>query len=253
MRLDGLNTLITGAGSGIGAATAIRFAQEGANVVLCGRREGPLETVAEAVRAQGRRALVQVCDVTREEDCEASVTRTREMLGPLDILFNNAGIIYREKPAHRTSLEEWEETFAVNTRGTFLMSKAALRVMLPRKSGSIVNNASCVGLIGGEGIVAYAASKGAVVLLTRSMALDHASDGIRVNCVCAGSVDTPMLDREMEEMGGADIILPIFEQRHPMGRVGTAEEVASAVLFLASSEASFVTGVALPVDGGRVA
>ena len=159
----------------------------------------------------------------------------------------------RELAELRGRLDEWEDTFSVNVTGTFLMSKAVLPGMLARGSGSIVHNASCVGLAGGEAIAAYAASKGAVVLLTRSMALDYASSGIRVNCVCPGSVDTPMLDREMEEMGGAETVRPLFAQKHPLGRIGTSDEVAAAVIFLASDDAAFITGASLPIDGGRLA
>lgn len=253
MRFQDRVALITGAGSGIGAETAIRFAREGADLVLCGRRRAPLDSVARRIREAGRRAVVVPADVTREEDCQLAVEAAHDGFGRLDILFNNAGIIYRALPVHRTSLAQWQETLGVNVTGTFLMSRAALTLMLPRKLGAIVHNASCVGLAGGDEIAAYAASKGAVVLLTRSMARDYASYGIRVNCVCPGSIDTPMLDREMEEMGGAETIRPRFAAKHPLGRVGTSEEVAEAVLFLASDQASFLTGVALPVDGGRLA
>ncbi|MFT5144087.1 MAG: NAD(P)-dependent dehydrogenase (short-subunit alcohol dehydrogenase family) [Thalassolituus oleivorans] len=242
--------LITGAGSGIGAATARLASKEGASVVLCGRRPDPLQAVAAALEGP---SLVVSADVTVQADCQRVVLAALDRFGRIDVLFNNAGVIYRGKPVHTTTLQEWETTFSVNVTGTFLMSKAVLPDMLRRGAGSVVNNASFVGLAGGDEIAAYAASKGAVVLLTRSMARDYAPSGIRVNCVCPGSVDTPMLDREMEAMGGADTVLPLFASKHPLGRIGRSQEVAAAVVFLASDAASFMTGVSLPVDGGRLA
>jgi NAD(P)-dependent dehydrogenase (short-subunit alcohol dehydrogenase family) len=221
--------------------------------VVCGRRLDPLKDVVRLVEAAGGRASAVAGDVTREADCDRIAQHALTAFGRIDVLFNNAGMIIREKPVHATTLQEWENTFAVNVTGTFLMSKAVLPGMLARGSGSIVHNASYVGLCGGEAIAAYSASKGAVVLLTRSMARDYASSGIRVNCVCPGSVDTPMLEREMEEMGGAETVRPLFAQKHPIGRIGTSEEVAAAVVFLASDDAAFITGASLPIDGGRLA
>lgn len=245
--------IVTGGNSGIGQAATALFAAEGATVVVAGRDEGRSAQVVEDITNAGGLAVAQACDVTKEEDCAAVVERCRSEFGRLDVLFNNAGIIYREKTAANTSQEEWDSTFAVNTLGTFLMSKHALPLMIAGGGGAIVNNASYVGLVGGRGIAAYSASKGAVVLLTKSMALDHAADGVRVNCVCAGSVDTPMLAGEMEAMGGQDVVRPQFEAKHPLGRIGTPDEVAEAVLFLASDAAAFITGAALPIDGGITA
>ncbi|MFT4604544.1 MAG: NAD(P)-dependent dehydrogenase (short-subunit alcohol dehydrogenase family) [Rhodothermales bacterium] len=253
MKLQDRTILITGGGTGIGRAVALEAAAEGASVVLCGRRLEPLAEVVALVEGLGGQAQAVAGDVTIESDCQRIAEHAVSAFGSIDILFNNAGVIYREKPVHTTTLAEWEETFSVNVTGTFLMSKAVLPGMLARGSGSIVHNGSFVGLAGGEAIAAYSASKGAVVLLTRSMALDYASAGIRVNCVCPGSVETPMLEREMEEMGGAETVRPLFAQKHPLGRIGTPEEVAAAVIFLASDDAAFITGAALPIDGGRLA
>lgn len=252
-RFAGRAVLITGGNSGIGRAAAVAFAGEGASVMIAARRQDRSAAVVEEITRAGGRAAAVRCDVTRPEDCEAAVEATVRLHGGLDVLFNNAGIIYREKAVPATSVSEWDATFEVNTRGTFLMSKAALSVMIPRGSGVIINNASYFGLVGGRGTAAYSASKGAVVLLTKAMALDHAPDGIRVNCVCAGSVDTPMLQGEMEEMGGADAVRHLFEEKHPLNRIAAPEEIAGAVLYLASDEAAFVTGTALPVDGGLTA
>lgn len=253
MRLQGRTVLITGGGTGIGRATALLASSEGAAVVVCGRRREPLDEVVAAVQKAGGRASSVSGDVRLEADCSRIAAHALTTFGRIDVLFNNAGVIIRERPVHTTTLREWEDTFAVNVTGTFLMSKAVLPGMLACRSGSIVHNASYVGLCGGEAIAAYSASKGAVVLLTRSMARDYASSGIRVNCICPGSVDTPMLDREMEEMGGAETMRPLFAQKHPLGRIGTPEEVAAAVVFLASDDSAFITGASLPIDGGRLA
>ncbi len=240
MRLEGRAALVTGGGSGIGRATALALAREGA------------ADVADEIRAAGGRSIVVVCDVRSDEECERAVAETLDEMGRLDILFNNAGAVLRERTVSGTSVEEWDEIFAVNSRGAFLMAKHALPHLSVR-GGAIVNNASYLGLVGAAGAAAYCASKGALVALTRAMAIDHASQGVRVNCICPGSVDTPMLRAEMEEMGGTDSVRSSFEAKHPLGRIATAEEVAEVVVFLASDDASFITGAALAVDGGITA
>lgn len=252
-RFDGKAVVVTGGNSGIGRAAAIRFAAEGASVVIAARNEQRSEQVVAEIAGSDGTALAQQCDVTHEADCAAVVARCRDEFGRLDVVFNNAGIIYREQTALNTTEEEWDQTFAVNAKGAFLMSKHAVPLMVASGGGAIVNNASYFGLVGGRGTAAYSASKGALVLLTKSMALDHAADGIRVNCVCAGSVDTPMLASEMAAMGGADAVLHLFEAKHPLGRIADPDEVARAVLYLASDEAGFITGAALPIDGGITA
>ncbi|HEX9855319.1 MAG TPA: SDR family NAD(P)-dependent oxidoreductase [Acidimicrobiia bacterium] len=253
MRFAGKSVLITGGGSGIGAAAARLFATEGAAVALAARSVDKIEALADEITAAGAVASAYRCDVTVPQDCAAVVSSVVADLGSLDVVFNNAGIIFRERTVPETSVDEWDATFDVNVRGTFLVSRAAIPVMVGGGGGVIVNNASYFGLVGGRGTAAYSASKAAVVLLTKSMALDHARQGIRVNCVCAGSVDTPMLRNEMDEMGGAEQVRHIFEEKHPIGRIASPDEIAKAVLFLASDDASFVTGVALPVDGGITA
>lgn len=245
--------LVTGGNSGIGRATAVQFAASGASVVIAARNTDASQAVVTEIESVGGSAHAVACDVTKSADCDAAVEACLNRYGGLDILFNNAGIIFREKSALDTTDEQWEQTIAVNTTGTFLMSRAAVAVMVARGGGVIVNNASYFGLVGGRGAAAYSASKGAVVLLTKAMALDHARDGVRVNCVCAGSVDTPMLRGEMEEMGGVDAVRHLFEDKHPLGRIAAPEEIAAAVLFLASDDAGFITGAALPVDGGITA
>jgi NAD(P)-dependent dehydrogenase (short-subunit alcohol dehydrogenase family) len=253
MRFEGKTVLITGGNSGIGEATARAFATEGATVAIAARDEARSAELVGRIEAAGGRAACYRCDVTESADCEETVARCHADLGGLDVLFNNAGIIYRERTAPDTTVDQWDATFAVNVRGAFLMSKHAVPLMVEKGGGSIVNNASYFGLVGGRGAAAYAASKGALVLLTKSMALDHARQGVRVNCVCAGSVDTPMLQGEMEEMGGEHAVRHLFEDKHPIGRIAAPEEVARAVLYLASDDAAFVTGTALTIDGGITA
>ncbi|MFQ5944597.1 MAG: SDR family NAD(P)-dependent oxidoreductase, partial [Anaerolineales bacterium] len=168
-----------------------------------------------------------------------------------DVLINNSGVIYRGRDVMHTTLEEWDKTFAVNIRGAFLMSKYALPELVRVGSGCIVNVASYFGLVGGIGLAAYCASKGAMVQLTRAMALDHADEGVRVNCVCPGSVQTPMINQAWTDYG--DGAPEVWAAKHPLGRIAQPEEVAQAILYLASSASSFVTGAALPIDGGITA
>lgn len=253
MKLQDKVALITGGNSGIGRATAMLFAQEGARVIIAARNEARgKETVADITQAGGQ-VLFVPCDVRRAADCQRVVAGTIGAFGRLDILFNNAGIIYPDRTVLDTTGEEWDNTMAVNVRGVYLMSKYAIPHMAASGGGVIINTASVLGLVGGGGVAAYCASKGAVVLLTKAMALDHAPQNIRVNCICPGSVDTPMLDGEIEALGGVEKARPVFVAKHPMNRISTPEEIARATLFLASDDASFITGISLSVDGGRTA
>lgn len=252
-RLQDKVTIITGGASGIGLATARLFLQEGASVVLAARNEQHGKEALRYLSFAGERVVFFSCDVRRSTDCESVVRQTVDMFGHLDVLFNNAGVIYIERSVTDTSDEIWDETIDINLKGTFLMSRAAIPEMAKSGGGVIINNASVFGLVGGMGAVAYCAAKGGVVLLTKAMALDHAAQNIRVNCVCPGSVDTPMLQAEMEDLGGVDKMKQVFAARHPMNRIASPEEIAQVVLFLASEEASFVTGASIPVDGGRTA
>lgn len=245
--------LITGGNSGIGEAAAKQFGAAGAKVVIAARNLDTSQAVVLEIEAVGGNAHAVACDVTKAADCDAAVEASLERFGGLDVLFNNAGIIFRDRSALDTTDDHWAQTMAVNATGTFLMSRAAVAVMVARGGGSIVNNASYFGLVGGRGAAAYCASKGAVVQLTKAMALDHARQGVRINCVCAGSVDTPMLRGEMEEMGGVEVVRPLFEDKHPIGRIASPEEIAAAVLYLASDDAGFITGTALTIDGGITA
>lgn len=266
MKLRGKVALITGGNSGIGRATAALFAAQGAAVVIAARDEVRGRRVAADTGAAGGRALFIPCDVRRAADCRAAVEGAVEAFGRLDILVNAAGTIYPNKTVVDTTEEVWDHTMAVNVKGVYLMCRYAIPHMAgldpgartdaasdAQGGGCIINLASVWGLVGGTGVAAYCASKGAVVLLTKAMALDHAAQNVRVNCICPGSVDTPMLTREMEEMGGVAQARPRFAARHPMNRLGTPEEVARAALYLASDDAAFVTGTSLVIDGGRTA
>jgi len=250
---SGKVALITGGNSGIGRAAALQFAAAGAKVLIAARRLDESRAVVSEIQATGGEAHAVACDVTKSADCDGAVEACLDRFGGLDVLFNNAGLIYRDKSALATTDEQWAQTMAVNATGTFLMSRAAVAVMVARGGGVVVNNASYFGLVGGRGVAAYSAAKGAVVLLTKAMALDHARQGVRINCVCAGSVDTPMLRGEMEEMGGVAAVRPLFEDKHPIGRIASPDDIAAAVLYLASDEAGFITGAALPIDGGLTA
>ncbi len=251
MRLREKVALITGGNSGVGLATAKLFADEGAKVMIAARDRDRAVAALRLIGADHDQGRYVACDVHLEDDCRGAVDATSEAFGRLDVLVNNAGIIYRGRDVVRTTLEEWDKTFAVNVRGAFLMSKFALPEMIRAGSGCIVNVASYFGLVGGKGVAAYCASKGALVQLTRAMALDYAEEGVRVNCVCPGSVQTPMLDQAWAEYG--DGAPEHWAAKHPIGRIAQPEEVAQAILYLASSASSFVTGAALPIDGGITA
>jgi NAD(P)-dependent dehydrogenase (short-subunit alcohol dehydrogenase family) len=244
MRLEGRRTLITGAGSGIGRAIAERFGGEGASVLAVGRTPEPLEETAALVRAAGGEAATAALDVA---DAEA-VAALFAGLDALDVLVNGAGIVSTHT-AEDTPDELWDRVFATNVRGTFLMSKHAMP-LLRASRGAIVNVASVAGLVGVPDRAAYCASKGAVISLTRAMAIDHVGEGVRVNALCPGTTHTPWIERLVAEQGER---LEDLEARQPLGRLGTAEEMADGALYLASAESSFVTGTELVVDGGMTA
>jgi NAD(P)-dependent dehydrogenase (short-subunit alcohol dehydrogenase family) len=248
MRLTGKVALITGGNRGIGLAAARLFAEDGAQVMLMARDQARGESEARGIP----HARFVRGDVTQADDCRHAVEETVHTFGGLDILVNCAGIIFRNRTVEQTTEEEWDATFDVNVRGTFLMCKYAMPALRERK-GCIVNLSSYVGLVGFRGASAYAASKAAIVNLTRSMALDHAREGIRVNAVCPGSVDTEMIHAAWEQFGDVERARHLWAEKHPLGRIAQPEEVAKAILFLASDHASFITGAALAVDGGLTA
>ena len=244
--------LITGGASGIGRATALLFAREGAAVAVADLDEAGGQAVAQTIAGEGGRAIFVPCDVTRAVDCRRAVQLTVEELGGLDVLFNNAGIIRRATVLDTTE-EEWDRVMAVNVKSIFLLSKYAIPVMAQAGGGVIVNTASGWGLVGGRNAVSYCASKGAVVNMTRAMALDHGEQDIRVNCICPGDTDTPMLRDEARQLGASDEVFMTEAADRPLRRIGRPEDIAQAALYLASDAASFVTGAALVVDGGGLA
>jgi NAD(P)-dependent dehydrogenase (short-subunit alcohol dehydrogenase family) len=252
MRLTNKIALITGGTSGIGEATALLFAEEGAKVAITGRNQERGSSVVEQIEKNGGRAVFIRADVRIPADCTKAVDETVRTFGHLDILFNNAGVFYPHTAVSCTE-EEWDLQMDINLKGTFLMSKFALPGMIELGSGVIINNSSGWGLVGGDSGVAYCASKGGVVLLTKAMAIDHGPQGIRVNCLCPGDVDTPMLPEDARLRGQKWEDYLAGCSNRPMGRIGTTEEIARAALFLASDDSSFMTGATLVVDGGGVA
>jgi NAD(P)-dependent dehydrogenase (short-subunit alcohol dehydrogenase family) len=239
-RFSGKRALVTGAGSGIGEAVARGLHTEGADVLLADLRAEPVEAIAAEL---GERATPVTLDV-RDEDAVQRVVSD-----DLDVLANVAGI-GSTTTAPETALDTWEDVFAVNARGTFLCCKHAIPAMVARGGGSIVNMGSVAALVGLRNRAAYCASKGAVIALTRALAIDHVADGVRVNAVCPGTVDSAWVRRLVDDAGES---LDALRARQPMGRLGIPDEIAAAVLYLASDDAGFVTGTAFVIDGGLTA
>ena len=250
--LAGKSAIITGGASGIGRATVLLFAREGASVLLVDVNEGAGKEVEREVASSGGRATFERADVTSADDCRRVVQRASKSFGRVDVLFNNAGII-RRASILETSEEDWDRVMSVNVKSIFLMSREVVPVMERSGGGVIVNTASGWGLSGGSKAAAYCASKGAVVLLTKAMAVDHGPQMIRVNCICPGDTDTAMLRDEAEQLGEPASEFLAGSARRPLGRIGKPEDIAQAALYLASDASSFVTGTALVVDGGGLA
>jgi NAD(P)-dependent dehydrogenase (short-subunit alcohol dehydrogenase family) len=251
-RLEDRVAIITGGGGAIGRATARRLASEGAAVVVADQMEESAEATADELRAAGARAIALGVDVTNEAMVDALVERALDAFGRIDVLHNNAGVLLPGSVTE-VSVEAWSKTLAVNVTGAFLCSRAVLPTMIAAGKGSIIHTSSVSGLVGEAGIAAYCASKGALVMLARQMAIDYARQGVRVNALCPGWIDTPFNDPAVERVGGKAALAPFIEVFVPMGRQGTPEEVADAVAFLASDDAGYVTGAALLVDGGLTA
>ncbi|MDH4147601.1 MAG: SDR family oxidoreductase [Acidimicrobiia bacterium] len=243
--LNDKTAIVTGAGSGIGAASARRFAAEGAAVVVADVRARKATEVAAQINESGGHAIAFEVDVADAASVEALVAAAVEQFGRLDVLFNNAGTL-RPGSAVELSVDDWDFVMAVNVRSVFLGAKFAVPVMAAQGGGSIVNTASISGLHGDGGSVVYAASKAAVINLTRALSTDHAPQGIRVNAICPGTIRTPPVERMMADPAALDRNLAA----HALGRLGFPEEIAAAALWLASDESSFVTGEAIVVDGG---
>ncbi|MBR0551047.1 SDR family NAD(P)-dependent oxidoreductase [Stakelama marina] len=247
---DARTILITGAGSGIGKATAERFHNEGWSVALVDRDEEHGRRAAEALSRDGATCAFFRCDVSDEADVAALLEDVTAELGGIDAAFNNAGIEGEQGATTECTADNFDRIIAVNLRGVWLCLRAELKHMAQQGHGVIVNCSSVAGLIGMPGIPAYVASKHGVIGLTRTAALEHARQNIRVNAVCPGAIETPMLERYMSSTEGGR---EAMEATEPVGRIGHPEEIADAVFWLCSDRASFVTGHALPVDGGWTA
>ena len=243
-RFTGKVALVTGAAGGIGQATALAFAREGAKIALLDRTDEALAATLAEIRNSGGEALALPCDVSEPEAVEVAVAHTVDAFGRLDCAFNNAGVENKPYPAAEIPLEEWDRVLDINLRGAFLCMKAELAQMLRQGGGVIVNTSSGAGVRGVAGGAAYAASKHGLIGLTRSAALDYASRNIRVNAVLPGNIATAMMDR----FTGGDIQKAI--NLEPVGRLGRPEEIAEAVLWMCSDLGGFVTGAAISVDGG---
>ena len=251
--LDGRVALVTGATSGIGEATAIAAAEAGARVMLTGRDGGKASAVLRRIEETGSAGDVILGDVALSSFCDEAVARTMSTYGRLDVLANIAGTMWRGD-ALETDDEAWRRVMATNLDGAFFMARAAIRTMKEAGGGAIINLASTVGLVGTAGMPAYCASKGAVVNLTRALALDHATDGIRVNAVCPGAVDTPMLVSGHRGAGNSpDEVLERNREGIPQGRIPKPEEIARLIIFLASDDSLHITGAAISIDGGYTA
>jgi NAD(P)-dependent dehydrogenase (short-subunit alcohol dehydrogenase family) len=250
-RLENKCAIVTGGASGIGKATALLLAQEGAAVVIADINQEQGKQTENEISSAGGRALFVLCNVAKAEDCERVVQAAVTTFGQLDILFNNAGII-RRADALGTTEEEWDRVMDINVKSIFLMCKYAIPHM-SESGGSIINTGSGWGIKGGRNAISYCASKGAVVNMTRALAIDHGPQNIRVNCICPGDTDTPMLRNEARQLGQAEDKFMAEAKERPLNRYAQPIEIAQSVLYLASDESSYVTGAVLAVDGGGTA
>lgn len=251
-RLQGRRVLVTGAAEGIGAAIASRFAAEGAHVVISARRTELGEATAARVRSAGGEATFVRADASDEGEVSALLAACRERLGGLDILVNNAGIA-PAGPLEQLTRSSWDEVLACNLTSMFLVTKHAIPLLREASGASVVNLGSTFGVVGAAGSVAYALTKAAAISFSRSLALELAPDGIRVNALCPGATQTSFLEGWATDTGDHDATMQWLVDHHPLGRLSTPEEQAGAALFLVSQDAAFVTGHALLVDGGFTA
>lgn len=248
-RLKHKIALITGAARGIGRGIALKFAQEGAAVGVLDIDEAACQSVVDEITAAGGHALALRASVADEQQVEAAVAKLRNAFGLINVLVNNAAVMPAGR-LHETSPADFDRCIAVNLRGTYLVSRAVIPQMIELRQGSIIHMASVTGVIGLPGLAAYSATKGALIALARAMSTDYARLGIRVNTVSPGTIDSPMLHDFLAAQSSPDRLRRAFDEMHPIGRVGTIEEVANVFLFLASDESSFVTGANYQVDGG---
>ena len=251
-RLSGKVALITGGGTGIGRAIALAFAREGASVAVAGRRLEKLREVIGEVQKAGGAGLAMECDVTQVREVERAVKGTVERFGRLSVLVNNAGTLH-VSTVEAISEEEWDRMMTVNLKGPFLMSRAVLSEFRKCGGGAIVNIGSVLGLVAVKDRAAYCASKGGVTMLTKAMALDHAHEKIRVNCICPSIVETELVKGVFNETEQGQALRKARIATIPLGRIGSPVDVAEMAVFLASEESSWLTGAAIPLDGGLTA
>jgi NAD(P)-dependent dehydrogenase (short-subunit alcohol dehydrogenase family) len=251
-QLQGKVAVITGGAGGIGRASALLFAREGAAVSIADLNQDEGQETVREISSAGGRAIFECADLTRAADCKRVVERTMREFGGIHVLFNNAGIIRRASVVE-ISEGDWDAVMAINVKSIFLMCREMIPIMAKAGGGSIINTASGWGLAGGARAAAYCASKGAVVLMTKAMAIDHGRQNIRINCVCPGDTDTAMLRHEARQLGEPEDRFLSASANRPLGRMGKPEEIAQAALYLASDAAAFVTGTSLVVDGGGLA
>jgi len=249
MRLKDKVAIITGAAAGIARASAKLFAREGAGVVAVDLDRKGTEAIVDEIANDAGKAVAIAADVSEKASALEIVRRTRERFGRVDILFNNAGIVTPGK-IHETAEAEWDRAMAINVKSVYLLCHEVVPLFLEQGGGVILNTASATALRSVTDRAAYSASKGAVIALTRSMALDYVKNNIRVNCLCPGTIDTPSLAQRLAAFADPAEARKQFVARQPMGRLGTAEEVAQAALYLVSDESGFVTGTAFSIDGG---
>jgi NAD(P)-dependent dehydrogenase (short-subunit alcohol dehydrogenase family) len=253
--LEGKVAVITGGANGMGRATAVLFAQEGARVVVADVDQAAGQQVASEIIAQGGQALFVPCDVSSEPQVQALMAAAVQTFGGVDTLFNNAGVEQPVTPSHEVSVEMFDRIIGINLRGSFLCAKHAIPLMLQAGGGTIVNNSSVSAFANVGGNLSYGSSKGALMSMTRILAIEYADRNIRVNAICPGVIDTPMNQRNLDKAGyeNQEEVRQRWMKATPLGRMGTPEEIARTVLYLASDMSSFTTGIGLLIDGGRVA
>ncbi len=249
MRLKDKVAIVTGAGGGIGRASALRFAAEGASVLAADVDAAGVELTAAAILGAGGRCGTAVVDVSRADQCDQMAAQAMECFRRIDILYNNAAVTSLHSVASIPD-DELDRVFSINVKSMFYTCRSVLPAMAAQKSGVILNNASITGIVGAPGMAAYATSKGAIITFTRTLALEQAEAGIRVNCICPASIDTPMLRKSFAATDDPERARANNIRRHPLGRLGTPEDVANLALFLVSDEASFITGGTYVIDGG---